>query len=102
MSESDFQEQHSDEVEAELHADDVDEEATADRSPGALPDPEDLGEEELEEIEQEREERLAPDNRPDGAEIDNTQRDFDTEVGMFTDRDDYEEGEKLYSSEDEA
>ncbi|QZY29941.1 hypothetical protein [Nocardioides coralli] len=102
MSESDFQEQHSDEVEAELHADDVDREATADHAPGSLPDPEDVDQEEIDEIEEEREERLAPDNRPDGAEVDNTQRDFDTEVGMFTDHDDYGQADKRYSPDDEA
>jgi len=72
MSESDFQEQHRDEV---------DEESSADRSSGGLPDPEDVAPDELDAIEREREERLAPDNRPDGAEVDNTPRDFDTEVG---------------------
>jgi hypothetical protein len=38
-------------------------------------------------IEQERQERLDPDNRPENAEVDNTQRDFDTEHGEFTDAD---------------
>lgn len=102
MSESDFQEQHSDEVEAELHADDVDEEATADRSPGSLPDADEIDQEELDAIEREREERLDPDNRPDGAEVDNSDRDFDTEVGMFTDHEDYDDSEKRYSPDDEA
>ncbi len=41
------------------------------------------------EIEEERERRLADENRPDGAEIDNTGRDFDPEHGMFEDSDDY-------------
>ena len=39
----------------------------------------------LEAIEEEREKRLDPDNRPDNAEIDNTDRDFDVVKGQFTD-----------------
>ena len=45
------------------------------------------------EIEEEREKRLDPDNRPEGAEIDNTPRDFDVERGQFKDSDDYDESE---------
>lgn len=45
------------------------------------------------EIEQEREERLNPENRPDNAEVDNTQRDFDVDRGLFTDSEDYDESE---------
>ena len=41
--------------------------------------------EELDEIEAERKERLDPDNRPENAEVDNTDRDFDTTIGQFTD-----------------
>ena len=40
-------------------------------------------EEEVQKIEAEREERLDPDNRPDNAEVDNTQRTF--EDGGFKD-----------------
>ena len=47
-------------------------------------DPE-LSQEQIQEIEAEREERLDPDNRPDNAEVDNTDRDFDTSTGQFTD-----------------
>jgi hypothetical protein len=43
-----------------------------------------LSADELEEI---RQERLDPDNRPDNVEVDNTQRDFDTNTGKFTDSD---------------
>jgi len=39
-------------------------------------------------IEEEREKRLDPDNRPDNAEIDNTDRDFDVVKGQFTDSED--------------
>jgi hypothetical protein len=42
------------------------------------------------EIEKEREERLDPDNRPDDAEVDNSQRTFDVDRGQFTDSDDYD------------
>ena len=42
----------------------------------------------LEAIEEEREERLDPDNRPDNAEVDNTDRDFDVVKGQFTDSED--------------
>ncbi|ROR89890.1 hypothetical protein [Nocardioides aurantiacus] len=45
------------------------------------------------EMEEERERRLDPENRPDNAEIDNTQRDFDVDRGKFTDRDDYDESD---------
>jgi hypothetical protein len=44
-----------------------------------------LSQEQIDEIEAEREERLDPDNRPDNAEVDNTDRDFDTTIGQFTD-----------------
>jgi len=55
----------------------------------------------LEEIEQEREQRLDPDNRPEGAEIDNTDRDFDVEHGRFEDSDvDSELGP--FTTDDEA
>ena len=52
---------------------------------GALPDAEDISQEELDEIEAERQERTAPENRPEGAEVDNTERDFDPVQGQFTD-----------------
>jgi hypothetical protein len=54
-----------------------------------------------EEIEAEREERLDPENRPENAEVDNTQRDFDAEKGTFTDRDDYDEVEPKFVADDE-
>lgn len=53
----------------------------------------------VEQLEQERQERLDPDNRPDGAEIDNTGRDFDPEVGLFTDSDGYDEAKAQVESE---
>ncbi len=44
-----------------------------------------------EQIEQEREERLDPENRPKNAEVDNSARDFDIASGQFTDHDKDEE-----------
>lgn len=48
------------------------------------------------EVEAEREERLDPENRPDGAVVDNTDREFDEEKGMFTDSEGYEEAEEQF------
>src|SRR4051794_138480 len=69
---------------------DVDERAG--RSLGINPY-EEPDEETKRQIEAERAERLAPENRPDGAEVDNTDRDFDHERGQFTDAEDYDENE---------
>ena len=54
-----------------------------------------------EEIEAERQERLDPDNRPEGALVDNTDRDFDVEKGMYTDSEGYEEAEPKFPAEGE-
>jgi hypothetical protein len=59
------------------------------RQPGA--DPEDA-----EQIEEERQERLDPENRPDGVEVDNTDREFDPKKGMFTDVEGYDEAEEKF------
>jgi hypothetical protein len=59
------------------------------RQPGADPDDE-------EQIEEERQERLDPENRPDNVEVDNTDRDFDPEKGMFTDTEGYDEAEEKF------
>lgn len=48
-----------------------------------LPDPDDVDDSVLEQIEKDRAERLHPDNRPENSEVDNTQRDFDAEEGRF-------------------
>ena len=37
---------------------------------------------------------------PDGAEVDNTERDFDVDAGAFTDSEHYSEGEKPYASKE--
>jgi hypothetical protein len=54
-----------------------------------------------EEVEAERKERLAPDNRPERAEVDNTSRDFDPEKGMYTDSEGYDRAEKKFAPEGE-
>jgi hypothetical protein len=65
--------------------------------PAGLPDPDDVPPEQIEEIEREREERLDPDNRPEGTEIDNTDRTFDSGAGMFTDDPDYDPDHQPYA-----
>ena len=59
------------------------------RQPGAEP-------EDQHEIEAEREQRLDPAHRPDDVEVDNTDRDFDSEKGMFTDSEGYEQAEARF------
>ena len=62
-----------------------------------------LSEEDVEQIEREREERLAPENRPINSEVDNTQRDFDPETGEFNvPADEVENGPRPLSDEDRA
>jgi hypothetical protein len=69
---------------------DADDSSTEDkRSDGALEA--EPPQEEIEKIEAEREERLDPSNRPEGSEIDNSQRDFDATTGAFADADHDEE-----------
>jgi hypothetical protein len=53
------------------------------------------------EIEAERKRRLDPANRPDGAEVDNTDRTFDHERGKFTDSEDYDSDEPPQYSDPE-
>ncbi len=52
---------------------------------------EDVPEDKQQAIEEEREKRLDPDNRPENAEVDNSERDFDVESGQFTDHETDEE-----------
>lgn len=62
-----------------------------------------VSEVDAEQIEKERQERLAPENRPINAEVDNTQRDFDPETGEFTvPADEVENGPRPLSDEDRA
>lgn len=65
-------------------------------------DAREVDQQEVEEIEREREQRLAAENRPDAAEVDNTQRDFDVETGLFTDSEGHDEAEKVYQVDDEG
>ena len=67
-----------------------------------LPDEDEVPDETIEEIDTERAERLDPDNRPDGAEVDNTQRTFDSGAGMFTDNPDYDENHRPYAADEDA
>lgn len=70
--------------------------------PAGLPDADDLSEEEVAKLDQEREERLADENRPDGAETDNSERTFDPEAGMFTDNPEHSEADRPFTEGDEA
>lgn len=70
----------------------VDLDARAGRSMGIDPYKE-PDEETKQQIEEERKRRLDPENRPDGAEVDNTDRTFDHDRGKFTDSEDYDAGE---------
>jgi hypothetical protein len=54
--------------------------------------PEEVSDQDQEQIEKERQERLDPDNRPENAEVDNSDRDFDPVKGEFADA---EHDEKL-------
>src|SRR6476660_4856496 len=70
----------------------IDTDERAGRSLGIEPDKE-PDEDTKQDMEEERKRRLDPDNRPDGAEVDNTPRTFDVERGQFTDSEDYDESE---------
>lgn len=52
--------------------------------------------------ERDRQQRLDPHNRPDGTEVDNTDRTFDPEAGTLTDSPDHPEANRLHSAEAEA
>jgi len=67
----------------------TDEASGGTRQPGADPEDEQA-------IEEEREQRLDPENRPDNVEVDNTDRDFDPEKGMFTDSEGYDEADPKF------
>ena len=75
---------------------DVEQTATQSGDAG-LPDPDDVPPETIEELEAEREERLDPENRPDNAEIDNTDRTFDSGSGRFTDDPDHDPEDQPYA-----
>ena len=93
---SDSEDQPSSDSEAEQpDTEQPDTEQPDTEQPGADPD-------DAEQIEKEREERLDPENRPDGVEVDNTDRDFDETKGMFTDSEGYEAVEAEYPAAGEA
>lgn len=71
----------------------IDTDARAGRSMGIDPSKE-PDEETKQEIDAERDRRLDPENRPDGAEVDNTDRTFDSERGQFTDSEEYDENDE--------
>lgn len=52
-----------------------------------------LDEVDEEEVEQVRQERLDPENRPENVEVDNTDKEFDAQKGLFTDTPGYDEAE---------
>ena len=78
----------------------IDTDERAGRSLGIEPDKE-PDDETKHDIEEERERRLDPDNRPDGAEVDNTDRTFDHDRGQFTDSEEYDESEPAPFSDPE-
>ncbi len=62
-----------------------------------------VSDDDAEQIEQERQERLDPENRPINAEVDNTQREFDPEAGEFqVPAEEVENGPQPLSEEDRA
>ena len=66
-------------------------------------DEEDFDEIPVEELEKERDERLDPENRPETAEVDNSQRTFNPETGLFEDSDvDPPEGAPFSTTEGET
>jgi hypothetical protein len=70
----------------------IDTDARAGRSLGIEPDKE-PDEQTKQEMAEERERRLDPDNRPDNAEVNNSDRTFDHERGQFTDSEEYDDSE---------
>jgi hypothetical protein len=78
----------------------IDTDERAGRSLGIDPQA-DPDEDTKKEIEEERQKRLDPDNRPDNAEVDNTERTFDVDRGQFTDSEHYDESEPAPFSDPE-
>ena len=71
------------------------------RTSGGLPDADEMDQSEIDAIEQERQERLDPENRPANVEVDNTDRTFDEEAGRFTDTEGYDESDKPFAGAEE-
>lgn len=55
----------------------------------------------VEEIQADRAERLAPENRPENSEVDNSGRVFDERKAMFTDEEGYEDAPEKFPSASE-
>ena len=75
----------------------------ADEAQDEQAEQDDAGEKEQpdqEQVLQEREERLDPDNRPDNVEVDNTDRTFDPETGFFEDREEHDSAPKQFVDEE--
>ena len=53
----------------------------------------------VDEILEQRDERLDPDNRPENSEVSNAGREFDDVKGMFKDEEGYEEAEEKFDPE---
>ncbi|MXG90264.1 hypothetical protein [Nocardioides flavescens] len=77
----------------------TDSDAESDAESGVTSEEAEIDPEDEAAIAEERERRLDPDNRPDHAEVDNTDRDFDAAKGMFTDSEDYEQTDEEFSTE---
>ena len=54
-----------------------------------------ISDDQAEQLEKERQERLDPDNRPDNALVDNTQREFDPDEGFQVAGEDVENGPEI-------
>ncbi|MGH3337044.1 MAG: hypothetical protein ACRDOZ_14595 [Nocardioides sp.] len=83
MTDADEKEPHDDSSGGDDPAAEEGSAGTADPSKTFRENPPD--EQEQKEIEEERERRLDPDNRPEGSEVDNTQRTFDEDEWKFED-----------------
>ncbi len=74
----------------------IDVDARAGRSLG-IDFTEEPDEETKQQLLREREERLDPDNRPETAEVDNTERTFDPATGEFSDSETHDRSEPRFS-----
>lgn len=78
------------------HTDHADQDGATDQDSGPLSTQPGADPDDAEEIEADRQERLDPDNRPEDAEVDNTDREFDPEKGLYTDSEGYEQAEEKF------
>ena len=73
----------------------------SDSGTAGLPAKEDVPQETLEEIEEERSNRLDEANSPENAAVDNSNRTFDGGSGRFTDDPDYDPNDRPFAAPDE-